>query len=71
MNEEKAKHCMNCAYREGKGFNYSRCLRSGEYADLHRKYGGRGCDENFSGWKQRPSLFGGIIKLLRFWRKAC
>lgn len=48
------KSCENCAYRKGK-FGYAGlCMLTGSSCTMQRHLMNSRCDQNFSGWVERP-----------------
>lgn len=50
------KMCETCHYRKGRGFG-ARCQLGGYYCSIERQFAnmpGARCNEEFSGWRQRP-----------------
>lgn len=60
------KNCKNCANRYN-DFFLDRCMKSGWAIEIHRKNNYPACDQNFSGWQPRPSIFTRIKKFFTGW----
>lgn len=60
------KNCNTCAHRRGINFEYAKCMKSGYYCIIERRYLDV-CDINFSAWEQRPSLIQRLINIFK-WR---
>ena len=60
MTPEVVKTCESCAHRRAEWFMFIReprldeCARTGFLCSVQRRFPDSGCDENFSGWVQRP-----------------
>lgn len=60
------KNCKNCANRYC-DFGIDRCMITGFGIETQRKFTIEGCDQNFSGWQPRPSIFTRIKKFFTGW----
>lgn len=54
--QSRPKTCATCAHCAGWPISLSKCMKSGFYAEVERKYP-KVCDEDFSGWVERESIF--------------
>ena len=60
------KNCMTCAHRKGIGFNYSKCMVTGYFCEVERKYPSyKGCDRSFNRWEPKTSIVAKIINIFR------